>query len=211
MLSNPLMQLDYAEVHVYRRVSTGSQDLERQDHMLKYPIQPYSDAIMHADKGYSGSDRTRPSLHQMTGFLNIPSRKPKLVIVETIDRLYRDNTGFLLFIEKYVMQHNVHLWFPSQSIFLCQQNAMDENMRMLYTLIGAMAENELQRISKRTKQSLAAKKAKGETLGRPRDTSLDMDINEHYFQGLSAWKSSQKLKITVGKVQRARAALGLTS
>ena len=74
MLSNPLTQLDYAEVHVYRRVSTGSQDLERQDHMLKYPIQPYPDALMHADKGYSGSDRTRPSLHQMTGFLNIPSR-----------------------------------------------------------------------------------------------------------------------------------------
>lgn len=209
MLSRPLTQPDYAEVHVYRRVSTGSQDLERQDHMLKYPLMDYPDAVMHADIGYSGSDRTRPSLHQLTGFLNITSRKPKLVIVETIDRLYRDNTGFLLFIEKYVIQNHVHLWFPSQSIFLCKENAMDEGMRMLYTLLGAMAENELTRISKRTKQSLAAKKAKGEVLGRPRDTSLDMEINEHYFQGLSAWKSSKKLKVTVGKVQRARKALGL--
>jgi DNA invertase Pin-like site-specific DNA recombinase len=152
----------------------------------------YPDAIMHADIGYSGSDRTRPSLHQMTGFLNITTRKPKLIIVETIDRLYRDNTGFLLFIEKYVMQNHVHLWFPSQSIFLCKENAMEEGPRTLYTLLGAMAENELTRISKRTKQSLAAKKAKG-----------------HYFQGLSAWKSAKKLKVTIGKVQRARKALGL--
>lgn len=209
MLTRPLTQADYAEVLVYRRCSTTSQDLERQNHMLKYPLMDYPDAQMFGDIGYSGSDRTRPSFHQLTGFLNIPSQKPKLVIVETICRLYRDNTGFLLFIEKYVMQHKVHLWFPSQGVFLCKENAMDENLRMLYTILGAMAENELQRISKRTKQSLAAKKAKGETLGRPRDTSLDMEINEHYFQGLSAWKSSQKLKVTVGKVQRARKALGL--
>ncbi|MHA2351147.1 MAG: hypothetical protein ACXADL_16130, partial [Candidatus Thorarchaeota archaeon] len=106
-------------------------------------------------------------------------------------------------------QNHVHLWFPSQSIFLCKENAMEEGPRTLYTLLGAMAENELTRISKRTKQSLAAKKAKGETLGRPRDTSLDMEINEHYFQGLSAWKSAKKLKVTIGKVQRARKALGL--
>jgi DNA invertase Pin-like site-specific DNA recombinase len=79
---------------------------------------------------------------------------------------------------------------------------------MMYVMLAYMAEAERLRISERTKAKLTALKNQGKILGRPRDESLDPEITEHYFQGLSAWKSAKILKVSVGKVTRAREFLG---
>lgn len=205
----PLAQRNYAEVHIYRRVSTANQTDDRQKHNLRWAYKEYPDAIHHFDNGFSGSDRNRPSLNQMKGFLNVKTHMPKLLIVDSIDRLYRDMTGFLQFIERYILQDNLHLYFNKENMLLTSANAMDENQRTLYVMLAHMAEMERLRIARRTKEKLDAKKARGETLGRPRDTSHDLHIHEHFFQGLSAWKSARLLRISLGKVQRARKELGL--
>jgi DNA invertase Pin-like site-specific DNA recombinase len=211
MYYRPLSEPNYAEVHIYRRVSTTKQDLVRQDTELKYYFTNYPNAQQWADVGYSGGDRTRPNLLMMTAHLQVPTHKPKLIIVHSIDRLYRDLTGFVMFLERWVLNDNVHIHFVKEGIFLAKENALNEQTRMMYVMLAYMAEAERLRISERTKAKLTALKNQGKTLGRPRDESLDPEITEHYFQGLSTWKSAKILKVSLGKVQRAREFLGYTN
>ena len=100
-MRTPLAQRDYSEVDIYCRVSTATQSVQRQHDGMDSEIKTYDEAVYHEDLGYSGGDRARPGLLMMKAHLNVPSRKPKLVIIYELDRLFRDCPGFLNFVENY--------------------------------------------------------------------------------------------------------------
>lgn len=215
MTGNPYPQGDYAEVHRYYRTSTDKQDKIRQDGIMK----PY-DHIKgsevneeYYDHGYSGSDRKRPGLAQMRGFLRVPRPNGyrRLVIWSDLPRGYRDLWGLLQFIEEHVEQGHCDLFIVSPTPLTLRGTMMKECVftYQTVTFLGLMAELERMNISERTRRTLAAKKALGQTLGRPRDTSKDMAITDLHFAGKSAYAISKELNIGYKRVRNALDALGL--
>ena len=161
------------------------------------------------DIGYSGGDRARPGLLMMKAHLNVPSRKPKLVIIYELDRLFRDCAGFLNFVENYCLNGNTHLYIVKQRMLIT--HVVDEEQQMMYTMLAMMAELERKRIARRTQERMTALKAQGRKFGRARDTSLDMDITDLHFSGMSTYAIAKALNVSNGKVKRAKDALGYGS
>lgn len=198
----------YSEVHCYQRISTPAQSFDRQESALQRVLEAYPDYIGWKDVG-SGGDRSRKSLLQMKGFLSVPTRMPKLVIIYEIDRLFRDLTGALNFIETFVLEGNTHLYIVKEGLYLTEGSTMVETNRMMFVVLAMFAEMERRRIASRTMERMQQLKTQGKVFGRPRDTSLDIEIQEYHFQGKSMYWISKKLKISHSKVKRSFLAMGL--
>jgi len=208
-MRTPFTQGDYAEVDIYCRVSTLTQSIERQHDGMNNEIMAYDEAVYHEDIGYSGGDRARPGLLMMKAHLNVPTRKPKLVIIYELDRLFRDCTGFLNFVEMYCLNGNTHLYIVKERMLIT--NIEDESQTMMYTMLAMMAELERKRIARRTQERMTALKNKGQKFGRARCTALDMKITDLHFGGKSTYAIAKELNVSNGKVKRAKEALGYGS
>ena len=145
----------------------------------------------------------------MKGFLSVPTRKPKLLIVYELDRLFRDLTGALLFVENFVLNSNTHLYIVKENLYLTEGAVMQETNRLLFVVTAMFAEMERRRMASRTAEKMQAMKRLGHVFGRPRDTTHDADIQEYHFQGKSMYWTSKKLKISHAKVKRACQAMDL--
>jgi DNA invertase Pin-like site-specific DNA recombinase len=215
MMGNPYPQGNYAEVHRSFRDSTTGQDKLRQDAILKpyEHIQGSEVNMDHYDHGYSGSDRKRPGLAQMRGFLRVPRPNGyrRLVMVADLSRLFRDLWGLLQFIEEHVCSGQCDLFIASPTPMTLRGTSIKDDVMTYQTItfLGMMAEIERMNIADRTRQALAAKKAKGQILGRPRDTSHDMQITDLHFQGKSAYAIHKELNISYKRVRNALDALCL--
>lgn len=205
-MRTPFTQGDYAEVNIYCRVSTATQSVQRQHDGMHNEIITYDEAVYHEDIAYSGGDRARPGLLMMKAHLNVPSRKPKLVIIHELDRLFRDCAGFLNFVENYCLRGNTHLYIVKERMLIT--NIEDESQQMMYTMLAMMAELERKRIARRTQERMTALKNQGRKFGRARDTSLDMQITDLHFGGKSTYAIAKELNVSNGKVKRAKDALG---
>jgi len=208
-MRTPLTQGNYSEVDIYCRISTTTQSIERQIEQLGHEIHTYDEAVYFEDIGYSGGDRARPGLLMMKAHLNVPSRKPKLVIIYELDRLFRDCTGFLNFVETYCLNGNTHLYIVKERMLIT--NIEDESQTMMYTMLAMMAELERKRIARRTQERMTALKNKGQKFGRARSTDLDMQITDLHFTGMSTYAIAKQLNVSNGKVKRAKDALGYGS
>ena len=165
---------------------------------------------MFEDAGRSGSDRARPGLIQLKHALNRPTRSPKLLIVYEVDRVYRDLNGLLMFLESQVKNSNTHVYFVKENMYLNGPASLeDESTYMMLTMIGLMADLERKRIASRTRETMAAKKAAGVMMGRPRNESLDKQIIDLHFEGNTIYATAKKLNVSNGKILRAWEALCL--
>lgn len=205
-MQQPLASQDYSEVDLYLRVSTPDQTVERQMDNMRSIIDAYDDVQVFEDIGYSGGDRARPQLLQMKAHLNVPSRKPKLVIAYELDRLFRDCAGFLNFVENYCFTGIVHLYFVKNRMLIAKSPS--EEQQLMFTMLALMAELERKRIARRTKERMTALKNQGRVFGRARDTSLDMQITDLHFAGKSTYAIAKQLNVSNGRVKRAKTALG---
>lgn len=146
---------------VYIRVSTKRQGdsglgLEAQkDICEKYIKEQEGEPVATFKDVESGTHRDRPGLWQAIEFCK--ANKCCLVVAK-LDRLARD----VEFIFK-VVNSGIKIHF-------CDMPMVNT---MILGVFASVAQYERELISKRTKDALAAKRARGEHLGRPKGTSLE--------------------------------------
>lgn len=147
----------------YVRVSTGSQDLDQQklailDHARRHRT-PVADFVeVH---GSAGSFAQREQLFGLIESLQPGDR----LIVSELSRLGRSLHQILQIVDR-LIQQGIRLIAIKESIrFEGKQNLQTKAMIVLF---GLFAEVERDLIAERTKEGLAAAKAKGKRLGRPK-------------------------------------------
>lgn len=142
----------------YARVSTSDQDLEAQRHRLR----DEAGAIRVFDDVISGKSFNRPGLNEMLSFC----RAGDIICVVRLDRLGRSLKELLETVEMFKARG---LAFRSLEERLDTSSAAGE---LVFHVFGAIAHFERRLIVERTRDGIAAARARGKVPGRP---NLDID------------------------------------
>jgi len=168
--------------YAYLRVSTEEQNTDRQEiAVLKYAQENgFVYANIYQDK-VSGKNFKRPSYQEMKETV----KKDDVIIIKDISRLGRnwdENT-----IEwKWFLDNGIRLVVLDTPILSTNDGIMTIDMKLvkeqIFTLMCYLSQKERELISQRTKEGLAATRAKGQRLGRPDvydEKLLSKAINEY--------------------------------
>jgi DNA invertase Pin-like site-specific DNA recombinase len=186
-------------VAIYARVSTANngQSPEMQLRELREYCarRNWTVAGEYVDVGVSGTKDSRPELNRLMA--DAHRRRFDAAVVWKFDRFARSVSHLLKALET----------FQALGVeFVSLTEGVDTSTpagRMIFTVLGAVAELERSLIRERVKAGLRNAKAKGKHVGRPR-VSLDRsEIARLRAQGLSWMKISKKLGIGEGTVRRA--------
>ncbi|MCH5186632.1 MAG: recombinase family protein [Oscillospiraceae bacterium] len=144
----------------YARVSTEEQSLDRQVDMLtNYGVDKiYSEKI-------TGTKRERPELHKMLERLS----EGDTVVTESLSRLGRSTKNLIELMELF-NKKGVNLVSLKENI-----DTTTPTGKLMFTLISAISQFERDCLAERTKEGLAAARARGRKGGRPR---VDVDMLE---------------------------------
>jgi DNA invertase Pin-like site-specific DNA recombinase len=185
-------------VALYARVSTanGHQDPEMQLRELREFVERRSWQITgeYVDRGVSGSKDRRPALDQMMAAAQ--GRKFDVLLVWKLDRFARS------------LKHLVNALAEFEALgiaFVSLRDNLDLTTpagRLMFQIIGAMAEFERALIQERVKAGLRNAKAKGVRLGRPR-----VFVSESRIEALRAsgtpWRAiAKELGVSLGTLHR---------
>jgi DNA invertase Pin-like site-specific DNA recombinase len=153
-------------VAIYARVSTSNQgqDVTLQTRELEqfalargwYMVDAYIDA------GVSGAKDSRPELNRLIA--DAHKRRFDVVAVWRFDRFARSVSHLLRALETF---NALGIAFVSLSE---QMDTTTPTGKMVFTVLGAVAELERSLIAERVRAGLRNARAKGKTLGRPRVT-----------------------------------------
>ena len=136
----------------YARVSTEQQNLDRQIDMLeKYGV----DRIF--NEKMTGTKRNRPELEKLLERLT----EGDTVVVESLSRLGRSTKDLIWLMETF-NEKGVNLVSLKESI-----DTTSSTGKLLFTLMSALAQFERDVLADRTKEGLAAARARGRKGGRP--------------------------------------------
>ncbi len=176
----------------YKRVSTESQNLDRQD----FPCdEPFMEAI-------SGAKKDRPELERMIKWV----RKGDEVHVWSIDRLARDLRDLQDIIQT-LNDKGVSVKFLSENLNF-SANDDDPFARLQLNLLGSFAMFERSIIKKRQAEGIAKARERGVYKGRK--PTIDVAaITQLKAEGLGATEIAKKLGIgraSVYRVMNAKAA-----
>ena len=146
----------------YVRVSTADQNTELQRRGIeRFCAHAGLDVVAwYVDEAQSGRLKSRPDLDRLMEAAR--ARELECVIVWKFDRFARSASHLIRALEEFD-----HLGMR----FISVQDQIDTDSpmgRAMFTIIGAMAELESSLISERVKAGMAAAKAKGQHVGRPR-------------------------------------------
>jgi DNA invertase Pin-like site-specific DNA recombinase len=184
-------------VALYSRVSTHhGQDPELQLRELREYAQARGLTIVqeYTDVGFSGSKDSRPALNQL--MTDARRRRFDSVLVWKLDRFGRS------------LRHLVNALAEFEALgltFISLRDNLDLSTpsgRLMFQIIGAMAEFERSLIQERVKAGLRNARAKGKKLGRPR-----AQVDETRIQALrdsgASWRAiAAELRVGVGTVHR---------
>lgn len=150
---------------------------------------------LYVDNGVSGKKDSRPALNRLMA--DAHTRRFDVVVCWRFDRFSRSVSHLCRSLEEF---HALGIEFVS----LCEQ--VDTNTptgKLVFTILGAVAEGERNLIAERVRAGLRNAKAKGKRLGRP-TKSVDVDkVNALRAAGHS-WRSiASTLKLSVGTVYAA--------
>lgn len=175
---------------VYLRVSTeDSQEFDRQIFILEKAGYILSDCVVYEEKISGKSTKNRNELKKL---LSDIQENDKVIITE-ISRLARSV---------------IDLWEIANQIVAKKGNlvSIKENIdlqtaagRLMFTMLGGMAQFERDTISERTCDALNAKKKNGVKLGRPKtidQETLDKAVDEYINSRLSYLDVSNKYNIS---------------
>lgn len=135
----------------YLRVSTGEQRPDRQIDGLESICDDLSIECA------SASSLRRPVYEDLVNRLQVGDH----LVVWSLDRAYRSTIDALLEIEKLKMR-GISLEIVDMKIDTDTPGGM-----LMYTVLSAFAEFERQTLSQRTKEGIAAARARGKRIGRP--------------------------------------------
>lgn len=147
----------------YARVSTSDQNLDLQVSALKAA----GCERIHSDQGISGTEFDRPGLGAVLNAL----RPGDMLVVWRLDRLGRSLVDLIRLVGELGAR---------QIEFRSLSEAIDTSSpggRLVFHLLGAMAEFERSLISERTKAGMAAARARGRRIGRS-PAMTEMQIQE---------------------------------
>ena len=152
----------------YARVSTEEQNLDLQ----RDALEAAGCVRIYCDEGVSGATANRPALHKCLAALH----PGDVLITWKLDRLGRSLADLIAIVEL-LEEQNVGFRSLSEAI-----DTTTAGGRLIFHVMGALAEFERALISERTRAGMAAARLRGHRLGRPP-------------------------KLTVAQIEEARAAL----
>jgi DNA invertase Pin-like site-specific DNA recombinase len=184
-------------VALYSRVSTHhGQDPELQLRELREYAEARGLTIVqeYTDVGFSGSKDSRPALNQLMA--DARRRRFDSVLVWKLDRFGRS------------LRHLVNALAELEALgvaFVSFRDNLDLSTpsgRLMFQIIGAMAEFERSLIQERVKAGLRNARAKGKKLGRPR-TAIDESRVEKLRDAGASWRAiAAEMGVGVGTVHR---------
>jgi DNA invertase Pin-like site-specific DNA recombinase len=184
---------------VYARVSTtnNGQDPAVQTRELKEYIERrgWTFAGEYIDIGISGTKERRPELDRLMA--DAHRRRFDCVVVWKFDRFARSVSHLLRALESFKAQGIEFVSFSEQ---------MDTSTpagKMVFTVLGAVAELERSLIVERVKAGLRNARAKGKTLGRPRIGVDAARIAKLRSAGRSWSAICREMDLSKGTAQRA--------
>src|SRR5437588_9211503 len=186
------------EVALYARVSTlNNQDPEMQlAELREYAARRGWQIIEEfTDQGVSGCRESRPALNRLMS--DAYRRRFDAVLVWKIDRFGRS------------LKHLVNALAELAALgvaFISLRDNLDLSTpsgRLMFQIIGAMAEFERALIQERVRAGLRNAKAKGKRIGRPRQEVDVSKVLKLRAEGLSWRAISERLKVGLGTVYRA--------
>ena len=183
-------------VAIYARVSTDrqttdSQLLELREFVRRAKWKVYREYI---DNGYSGKNTQRPAFAEMIS--DARHRRFDLLVVWKLDRLSRSLIDLITTLDELG-----HLGID----FVSYDNQLDTSTpsgKLVFNIIGAVAEFERDIIRERVRAGLANARMKGKKLGRPQIPKSDQKkIIAFKNQGLSNRAIGKKLRIAESTVR----------
>ena len=183
---------------LYARVSTtNGQDPTMQTRELKEYCERrgWKIAGEYVDTGISGAREKRPELDRLMA--DAHRRRFDAVVVWKFDRFARSVSHLLRALETFKA---LGIEFVSLSE---QMDTSTPTGKMVFTVLGAVAELERSLIAERVRAGLRNARAKGKTLGRPRRRVDRAKIERLRAAGQSWNKISKLLKVSRGTITRA--------
>lgn len=178
---------------IYARVSTFDQEPENQlVELRRYVVARNWTVQEFVDRGFSGSKDRRPALDVL--IRDAKRRKFDVLVCWRLDRLGRN------------LKHLITLLDDLQALgvaFVTLGEGLDTTTpsgRLIFGVLGAIAEFERARIQERVKAGLARAKAQGVKLGRPR-RRVDVERLAEVV-GLPEREAARKLGIPRSTYQR---------
>jgi len=149
-----------ARLALYARVSTADQTVDPQlDALRAYAARRGADAVEYVDEGVSGAKDRRPALDRLLA--DARRRRFEAVAVVKLDRLAR-SVHHLTALGREFEALGIALVVLDQSI-----DTATPSGRLLFHVLGSIAEFERDLIRERTRAGLAAARRRGKRLGRP--------------------------------------------
>ncbi len=186
-------------VAIYARISTtnhgqdvGLQTREQHQFAEARGWQVFDDYI---DQGVSGSKDSRPELNRLMA--DAHKRRFDVVCVWKFDRFARSVSHLLRALETF---QALGIEFVSLSE---QLDTSTPTGKMVFTVLGAVAELERSLIAERVKAGLRNAKAKGKRLGRPRKMVDPSKIANLRAQGRSWRTIARQLGMSARSARRA--------
>ena len=185
-------------VAIYARVSTANngQDPTMQTRELREYAERrgWSVAGEYVDVGISGTKEKRPELDRL--MVDAHRRRFDAVVVWKFDRFARSVSHLLRALETFKAQGVEFVSFSEQL------DTSTPAGKMVFTVLGAVAELERGLIAERVRAGLRNARAKGKCLGRPRVIVDRPAIGRLRDQGLSWAKIAKHLGVGEGTVYR---------
>jgi DNA invertase Pin-like site-specific DNA recombinase len=173
--------------------------------MQTYELREYCDrrgwtvAGEYVDVGISGTKEKRPELDRLLG--DAHRRRFDAVVVWKFDRFARSVSHLLRALE---MFQSLGIEFVSLSE---QLDTSTPTGKMVFTVLGAVAELERSLIVERVRAGMRNARVKGKRIGRPPRTQLTLDdrksIAEAYWCRKTSFRHlAKKFDTSIGTVQR---------
>ena len=187
------------KVAIYARVSTTNhgQDAGMQTREMHQftEARGWTLADEYVDSGISGAKDSRPELNRLMA--DAHKRKFDVVVVWKFDRFARSVSHLLRALETFSA---LGIAFVSLSE---QMDTTTPTGKMVFTVLGAVAELERSLIAERVRAGLRNAKAKGKRLGRPCRSVDVATVVRLRTQGLTWRAIAAKLEIGLGTLYRA--------
>jgi DNA invertase Pin-like site-specific DNA recombinase len=196
-----------ARVAIYARVSTSNhgQDVTVQTRELQQFAQARGWQVVgsYVDTGISGTKDSRPELNRLMA--DAHKRRFDVVCVWRFDRFARSVSHLLRALETFKA---LGIDFVS---FSEQMDTSTPAGKMVFTVLGAVAELERSLIVERVRAGLRNARAKGKTLGRPRRVVDPARIGRLRAQGRSVREIAAELGYSRSLVHKTLANRGISS
>jgi len=161
------------KIVAYLRASTDKQDLSHQ----KLEILEFARCReLHVDEyvELTVSSRKSSKLRRIDELVQMLEETDTLIVTE-LSRLGR-STAEVIALVNALVEGNIRLIVIKQNLDISHQ---DMNSKIIITLFSLFAELERDLISLRTREALAAKKAQGQRLGKPKGTLQKSKFDQH--------------------------------